>query len=674
MHDLTYTLQDLPRKLLAAVLTVSLGWALSGCLPTPTSDGTLQPTVISVTPTPGPQPSGSTVTPKPTLPAHQELIPVETYGAFATGHTLELPDGIWLDAEQAGRISGVSDLTVRASGDGRAILTRNGADRAILTLKACDTVVFQQVRFGYDQPDWPDQTEPGSVPLIELVDCVNVRFEDCAFFGSAGDALRLNGSEGVVLDNCTFYNNAGAPLATGDSWLASQVSASDCLFESIGSGMLPLNLTASTFTRCEWVGRQGYLVPLAAANSQQAQDRLQRALRTTLVGQLGHILATRVASFADSDQAIRIQDNLFASQEVFSLFDELEQNLPGILPPSTLSWSLSGEKAEETEPGASLDPTLGLRVSLKAEIAPPPTPAPTVTGGVSPTVSPTDAPAPERLYDIGRLLEALQPFKELAGQLDPLITGSVDFDLFDQFGAGLLSLSIPVDQLASWIDRSRPDTMLVEGRLLVQNPDLVPADFCLRETCGIITARGQQTLLTAALAGEPAQQIVYPDGEACLIEHQLGYEGTTLSETSAWHRFTFGVERKTADGLPEWTPVATLESESVAGAIWLTLDGKADRLPCQVPDETQRDRVLSLLQEPLLVMEAGQELSLQMLSAWLEEPALALPLLVLSDDQTRMTVLTVLYDDACRPRAVTLELVLADDTWTIGAAELQKGS
>ena len=63
-----------------------------------------------------------------------------------------------------------------------------------------------------------------------------------------------------------------------------------------------------------------------------------------------------------------------------------------------------------------------------------------------------------------------------------------------------------------------------------------------------------------------------------------------------------------------------------------------------------------------------------MLSAWLEEPAPVLPLLVLSADETQLTALVVLYDEACRPRTVTLELVLADDIWTIQSAELQKGS
>ncbi|NLO35210.1 MAG: hypothetical protein GX112_02505 [Clostridiaceae bacterium] len=662
------------RRLLASCLVVGGIWALAGCLPPPTSNATLAPTVISVTPTNGQEPSGTQPTPRPTLPARQELQPLDPYGAFASGYTLELPDGVWLDTGTAGRVSAVRDLVVRASGDGRAILTRESDDRAILTLTSCENILFRQVRFGYDQPDWPDQAEPGSIPLVELVDCINVRFEDCAFFGSAADALRLDSSEGVVLENCTFYNNAGSPLATGDAWQTSQVSASDCLFETVGSGMLPLNLGASTFTRCEWIGRQGYLVPLAAANRLQAEERLLRAPRATLVGHLTHVLATRVASFADEDQAIRIQDNIFASQEVFGLFDSLEQTLPALLPPPTLAWSLSGEKAEETEPGQMLDPTLGLQVTLRTEIVPVPTTTPVVTDAVAPTMSPTEPPAPERLYDIGRLISALMPFRQLAGQLDPLITGAVDFELRDQFGKDLLTLAIPIDKLQEWIDGSRPDTLLAQGGLRLQNPDLVPADFCLRETCGLLSARWQQARLSRALGCEPAQQIVYPAGEACLVEHQLSYEGTTLSEATAWHHYTFGVERTAAQGLTEWKPVAILASQADDGRYFVTLAGGTDRLPCQLPDETQLALVQSLLEEPVSVTADGQELALQMLSAWLEEPAPVLPLLVLSADETQLTALVVLYDEACRPRTVTLELVLADDIWTIQSAELQKGS
>ncbi|MDW7658645.1 MAG: right-handed parallel beta-helix repeat-containing protein [Bacillota bacterium] len=674
----------LPVKIgsLVVLSLVCLLAVLSACrtVPTGTTETSL-PTVVTIAPTVSPDPAVTTKpTSQPTSPVQHELLPIEDYGSFSSGHSLLLPDGLWLDTGSAGKISQIRDLVVTSEGQGRPTLSRQTENRPLLTLNGCESITFRQVRFGYDRPDWSDQSATGPIPLLELNDCVSIYFEECEFFGSSGSALLISGSENIILQNCTFYNNAGEPIETGDAWLPSQIRCTDCLFETIGSGYLPLNLRDSKFDRCEWIGRRGYRVPVAAANSREAEEVIRQYGSQTLPGLLTGVLAARVAYHSDANQAIVCQNNNFTSGEVFNLFSQMEQNLPDMLPAGTISWALSGQKDEEAAPGQALDPTLGLRLSIRTQIdevvAEPQISAAATPGSAEPTettgpTEPTETAAPAKIYDMDRLLVDLAPLSSLADHLDPLITGNIQVDMSDQFKQKLLTLTVPVDKLDSWIDPADPDRLLTQGNITVYHPDLAPAVFCQRDSAGYFTAGHLDRLLREALCISQSPMILYPETGACFIENKLNYLGTLMTATAALHQYTVQIELTVAQPAGSAPSFLNLNVASIIihadNAARLLLDPSGQpAVPFQLADTETCDVLMSVLQEPILVDgEGAGQIRLQTLDAFTDDIEVGMPIFVLAQDPERIKVRTVLYDDQCKPNLVDLTLEYTGDQWQL---------
>lgn len=664
---------------LIVLCLVCLLWILpTACRTVPTATtGTLQPTVITAAPTISPDPAITTApTIQPTSPVQHELLPIEDYGSFSSGHSLLLPDGLWLDTGSAGKLSQIHDLVITSEGPGRPTLSRQTENKPLLSLRGCESITFRNVRFGYDRPDWSDQVAGGSVPLIELTDCVSIRFEDCEFFGSSGSALLISGSENIILQNCTFYNHAGEPLATGDAWLPSQLRCTGCLFETIRSGYLPLNLRNSMFDRCEWIGRRGYRVPIAAANSREAEEIIYQYGSQTLPGQLAGVLAARIEWHSDASQAIVCQNNSFSSSEVFSLYSQLEHSLPGLLPDGTISWALTGQKDEEALPGQALDPTLGLRLLIRTQIdeaiAEPQANTAETTGSdaTAESTEPTQTAVPARIYDINRLLTDLAPLRSLADHLDPLITGNIQVAMSDQNRQKLLTLTVPVDKLAGWIDPANPDRLLTQGKITIHHPDLAPAVFCGRDSAGFYTAGHLSGILREALCISQSPLVLYPDTGACFIENKLIYQGTMMTATAALHQYTVQIERTVTrpaasepDQLNLIVASFTIRADH-AGRQLLDPSGQAS-VPFHLADAATCAVLLSVLQEPLLIGEGAAQIRLQTLAAFTDDAAAGMPVFILEQDAERLTVRTVLYDDQCRPNRVDLTLTNADGQWRL---------
>lgn len=644
---------------------------------------------MTVTPSASLTPAETTETAaEPTRPAQHELLAVETYGSFSSGHTLELPDGLWFDTGSADLIDQVHDLLVTSEGQGRPTLSRQAESRPVMTLKGCDSVTFRKVRFGYDSPDWPDGTVTGDIPLVVLTDCISIRFEDCEFFGSSGSGLVVSASENIILKNCTFYNNAGVPLESGDAWLPSQIRCTDCLFETVGSGYLPLNVRDSVFDRCEWIGRRGYRVPIAAMSGDEAADSVRRLGRQTLPGQLAGILAGRVDYHADASRAITCQNNLFASQEVFALFSRMEKSLTGLLPDGTTGWALTGQKDEETAPGQILDPTLGLQLAIctatdPAQALQPATEAtteqPATTGSGEPAESSesSETAAPAVSYTVDNLIEDLEPLATLAPHLDPLITGTVHINLTEQNNRNLLALDIPVASLASWIDPQNSSRLIAQGRIILYHPDLAPAIFCQRENAGYFTAGHLTSLLRDALCISGAPLALYPETGTCLIENRLTWLGTMITDTAALHRYKVSIERtasQSSSGLDAASlelAIATIEIRADDATRRLIDPSNQTAQAFQLPDASVRDLISQALQAPVLADQGAGQVSLTTIAAFTDDPAAGMPIFILTSDPEQLTVQTVLYDDACRPVRVELTLLLsAENQWQPTACTL----
>lgn len=636
---------------------------------------------MTVTPPASLTPAGPTGTAaEPTRPAWHELLPLEPYGSFGSGHTLKLPDGLWFDTGASDRLNQVQDLLVTSEGQGRPTLSRPVENRPVLTLNGCESVTFRQVRFGYDGPDWHDETAAGEIPLVVLTDCVSIRFEDCEFFGSSGSGLMISASENIILQNCTFYNNAGVPLETGDAWLPSQIRCTGCLFETVGSGYLPLNGRDSVFDRCEWIGRRGYLVPVAAANSSEAADDVRRLGSQTLPGQLTGILAGRIDYHADASRAIVCQNSLFASQEVFALFSRMEQSLPGLLPDGTTAWALTGQKDEEAAPGQILDPTLGLQLTIRTatDAAPESEPAPdetakssetTGSGGTAESSEPSETAVPAVLYTVDHLMTDLQMLANLADHLDPLITGMVRIGLTEQNDKNLLELAIPVTRLADWINPDNSSPLIAQGQIVLYHPDLAPAVFCKRETAGYFTAGHLTGLLRDALCISGAPLALYPEEGTCLIENRLVWLGTTITDAAAVHRYSVSIERTVSqsssgsDAASQELAVATIEIRADDATRRLIDPSGQTAQAFQLPDEAMCELISQTLQEPVLVDQGADQVSLRTIAAFTDDPTAGMPIFILTGAAEQLTVQTVLYDEQCRPKRVELTLQSIDGQW-----------
>jgi hypothetical protein len=659
--------------LLACLLSL-LPAACRQPLTTPTV--TKGPTVISPDPTP-PLPTAQP-TRYPPEPAPQELQPVTDYGHFSSGHTLQLPGGIWLDTTEADVINQVHDLLVTTQGQGRPTLSRPDDGKPLLVLQDSTSITFRQIRFGFDRPDWPDQAPAGSTALIKLINSTNIRFEDCAFFGGAGPALLLDASENIVFQNCTFYNQAGSPLETGDAYLPSQIRASDTLFETIASGPLSLNLRDSSFDRCVWVGRKGYQMPVTAADIRMGQPAMlpDNSLPQIMRG----ILAGRIAYHSDEAKNIILRDNLFTSREVFALYDRLEHELPDLLPAHVTGWLLSGQKAEEAQPGAALDPTLGLKLSLRTQIDVMPAPTVPVTPAASattPTAAPTQPPAQTfRIYDINRLLADLQGIRPLGDRLDPMITGNVELDLSDQHLQPLLSLILPLDRLSDWLDVSRPDRLLENGRIRLYNRSIIPADFCLRENAGAYAAAHLVPLLRDALDIQDQPIVLYEDDTVCFVESRLLYQGTEINAAAAEHHFVYQLiwtSSRDMTAVQDTERTIQLTFTVMADSARKTLiDRDGARSAFMLADMQQAEQiVLALQQAPVIVAQPdGGQLELWTCAHWTSGEPGCLPLFLLDMTAEQIVLRTVLFDRQCRPVAVDVSVVRTETGYSVHSAAL----
>jgi hypothetical protein len=74
---------------------------------------------------------------------------------------------------------------------------------------------------------------------------------------------------------------------------------------------------------------------------------------------------------------------------------------------------------------------------------------------------------------------------------------------------------------------------------------------------------------------------------------------------------------------------------------------------------------LSVLQEPVLVGEGAGQIRLQTLVSFTDDASAGMPVFVLAADAARIEVLTVLYDDQCKPNRVDLTLEYTDGQWQL---------
>lgn len=661
------------KRSLCLIMAVSLSLLiLSACQPVVSeSTITLGPTVISTAPSTQQttvQPTTSQRTTRPTEPVRELLSPAD-YGTFSSGHTLQLPAGVWFDSSEVSTLNKVTDLVVTSSGQGKPTLSSSDEGKPLLSLQGCANITFRQIRFGFDRPDWTGRQVPDFSTLVEVRDSNSILFEDCEFFGSAGSAILLNSSENIVLRNCTFYNHAGQPLKTGDAYLPSQLRVSDSLFETVDSGPLVLHVRDSSFDRCVWIGRKGYRVPVASDGQQTGFMPLD------LTQLLRRVLAGRIDYFSDERKNLTVRDNLFTSDEVFALFEQMEQTLPALLPANAIAWSLSGQKSEEAPQGSALDPTLGLNLSLRVKVDTP--------DSAANSSSPQQTPAPQLpapLYDIQRLLADLQDLIRIEGKLDPLLTGNLFLKLSDQNQNQLLSLALPLDELDRWLDISRPDFLLEHGQIVLYNQDLIPADFCQRDNAGSFAAAHILPVLRPAFDILSSPLVLNRDDQIFYLENDLFYQGTQVAGGVAEHQFLHQLTWTSAEGqlsdAGNTRQIRTLIAISADAMNKTMISTEGDRLAFQLADQELADQIRQLLQQGTWTTEQddGSILYLQTVSTWTMEQTDCLPLFLIDQKQDLIDLRTVLYDLQCRPVLVNVSLIREEESWTVHSVSPLNGA
>jgi hypothetical protein len=268
------------------------------------------------------------------------------------------------------------------------------------------------------------------------------------------------------------------------------------------------------------------------------------------------------------------------------------------------------------------------------------------------------------------LLADLAPLSSLADHLDPLITGDIQVSMSDQHQQKLLTLTVPVAKLDSWIDPANPDRLLAQGNITLFHPDLAPAVFCQRDSAGFFTAGHLSGLLREALCISQAPLVLYPDAGACLIENKLKYQGTLMTATAALHQYTVQIERTAAQpsaSEPDYLSLTVasfvIRADNAARQL-IDPSGQAS-VPFQLADAETCDALLSVLQEPVLVGEGAGQIRLQTLAVFADDAAAGMPVFVLAADAARIEVRTVLYDDHCMPNRVGLTLEYTDGQWQL---------
>lgn len=655
------------------VCVMSLSLLLSGLLAcqqnsqpdqTETTDdsGLTSPTQAAATPTPDPdhqetedpgqtteEPSQETdeAQPSPT-PEPPAMIDLNDVGLLRSGHTVLIPGGQWYDATRQPRLFGVEQLRVEASGTGKPTLSQPNELSALISIVDGNDIVFSGIRFGYQRDDFTADDIAGTIPLIEIINSTSIRFENCEFFGSAGAAVSLSGSENIEFINCQFYNNAGLPLITDIRNRPNQLLFKDSSFESTGSGLLPLYLRDSRFENCTFVGTEGYLVP--AFDTSCEQTTLYAA---SLYSNLENVLAARIEFDRDLYQVLTIQNSLFISSDIYSLYGRIESAVMDSLPSQWLSVSLTGEKADD--PGAAwpLSSELGLNLTLR-----------TLTGS-------------DGSYTLENLQKDLQPLRQLPGIVYDLIDGEIQVALYDQHNQPLLRGQINLSRLQTLLDETDPLIWLTQSSWTLLNPQLVPEEFSALSLGRIAAQDARQVLANSWLQSgtmffapeaDPDQQI--------MIEVKLDYQGTRLQADAAYHQFSLLIERSARSDQPD-----CIRLIQVADIAYRAADGEKNDQSLNddglftLPNQMTRQALLSVLAVPLrlTISDEMQELSIgdrspDASSMMLRLPAAsnpiywsASPVLVLPDDELEMKLKIVLYDNNIRPWLVQLDINL-DET------------
>ncbi|MEA4888084.1 MAG: right-handed parallel beta-helix repeat-containing protein [Clostridiaceae bacterium] len=666
--------------LLTGALTLLPVWLSGGCASEPTD--TALPTVIAATPTPTPT-ADLSPTPQPSDPSGHVLTPLADYGALESGHTLLLPGGQWYDAAKSSPIENITDMLIDVDGTGKPTISQPAEEGPVLTLTGCSAVTFKNIRFGYDRSKWATGTQAAGMPaLLELAGCSDIRFEHCEFFGGAGAGIFINESEKIVFEDCQFYNLAGDPLQTGTSYLPSQINCSNCTFETITSGPVSLYLRSSRFEHCVWTGRNGYAVPCFSEQVPAAADDWAAG---TLPALLTHVLAERIDYHADENQAIVCVDNLFCSEDLYNLYQQLTRSLPELLPDNLQNWALSGQKQDEIDDGGTLDPSLGLRLDLRVTVPDPVTPAPassatTASGKVlSSTSGTTSGPAAaESLYNLDRLLADLRPLSDLDGHLDSLITGTVSVCLSDQNQQDLLSCTIPVKQLKKVLSSAYSSILLEEADIRLNNEQIVPAHFYGRDSAGQLTARDLTAVLGAGFGINRTPLLLYPSpDETRFIEQNLEYDGTSLINGVARHDFQFSIQCSGTESNPAAALKLLFARISVRadnGAKTDLTAGQSDGRAFLLATDEQKSILLNCLRQPLSVTRqatgSGEEtaLQLQALTVAADPAGSYTPVMIYDAGDSRIEAKIALYDQAFQVYPVIVVLQQTQGVWQVQSA------
>ena len=645
-----------PSVWLVLILLVAAG-VPAACDIQPTSSETKGPTVISVTPAASPTPAQTETTTGTTArPVHHELLSIKDYGTFANGHTLLLPDGYWYDTADDHQITQISDLTVTTDGPGRPTLSRQDDQTSILTITNCSNITFRNIRFGFDQAEWPDQTEPDDSALIKLIQSDHIRFENCEFFSSSGAAVLLDASDNIFFDNCLFYNIVDAPFKTGHAYVPSRIDCSDCTFETVTSGVLPLNLHHSLFERCTWIGRKGYRVPVPAMNKTEGERVADDP--DHLPVQLAGTLAAKIRYRIDDAQRLTLVNNIFSSDEVFVLFEQMEAKASELLPEKTLDWSLSGQKIEELQSGETLDPTLGINLSLRTQIDEETIVVESDSGQES---------IRQPRYTLSELLQDLTVIQDLAQRLNPLITGTVSVKMSDQNRHPLLQLEIPVESLESWINPDSPNTIIAQSNLVLLHPDLNPALFMENERFGRFSASHFISVLESSFSISEKPLIVYPDDEPYLLTYQIRFTGSHIQDSVVYHTYQLLLERsgtqdEAAGPVQNRFKLAEFSIRADNGVKRLTSQPDQSGQIFQLINEDQRAIIWPLLQNPIVLDEQTE---LNPLSLWAADASDMTPVFVMSDHPDRIVFRVIYFDDHLYPVPIEIVILRSDDQWEI---------
>ena len=576
---------------------------------------------------------------------------IDPYGSVVSDQTIRLPGGQWYDLSAIGQWTGLDNLVVEAAGTGLPTLSRYGETQQMLILDSCSSVTFRNIRFGYDEKTRGEGNEANDLPLVALLNCLNITFENCAFFGGSDAGIMLDGSERVSLVNCQFYNLDGQPVKTGASYKPSQLQAATCTFETRDSGPMPLNIRDSQFEACDWIGANGYNMPVYYASQDQHVPADKIWAEESLPSLLRHVLAGKVDYHRDNNQAITLIDNFFCSSEVIDLYDHTDRTLSGLFGTALTRWSLTGEKEEEAEPGAPLNPTLGLRLLLRTTtrmaavvVTPAPT-EPTVpaetsgdspgsggiqTSGESPnsgeattaetssssgadtqetdssaeSTAPAETTAPtEQMwrpeYTLANLVEDLTPLLGLRSRLDSLITGTIQLDVANQALMPLLTCSLPIEAIDDALTDPLGSALLATAPITLLHDQIIPADFFADPIYGSHTANDISRLLTEALHIQGLPCALHPSNDqTCFIEHILRYQGTRLAEGTAMHRFEVRIERGVSgiEGVDRGEfPFAQLDVRADTSVMTDWLDGTEVGRLCSLPLAAQKTLILDLL-------------------------------------------------------------------------------